>query len=75
MKWTLVQHTAFSIGRNRAFKDRAEPRAVRTDAEERLVRLFGGKLFDTYEQAKSRASLVRGGTFVAGLRGEGIWNG
>jgi hypothetical protein len=57
-KWTLVQHTAFSVAGNPAFRLAVEERPVPTRAKQQLIADAGGALFDTLPEAAGDASEV-----------------
>jgi len=51
-KYTLVQHTGYSIGGNQQFKYGVELRLINSAPEIKAVFNVGGYLFNTYEEAR-----------------------
>lgn len=65
-KYTLIQHTGYSVGGNPQFKNAVEERSV-TPAEARRVKRAGGCLFDSYTKAHEAAQAENYPPDVVGL--------
>jgi len=55
VSYTLVQHTAFSVGGNPQFKAAVEERSLSTQKQVRAVERAGGLVFKTYSEAHDAA--------------------